>query len=107
LEDSIVSLGFIMQALMQQGGVVKEPQLDENGELIVELKAVKILSPNAGAEKPKGKLFDQRKIFKEGELITFTDVELQLVLVTIASFADSLFKSVSHYAKSVKDSNES
>lgn len=107
LEDSIVSLGFIMQALMQQGGVVKEPQLDENGELIVELKAVKILSRDAGSEQPKGKLVDQRKVFKEGELITFTDVELQLVLVTIASFADTLFKSVSLYAKSVKDSNES
>lgn len=107
LEDSIVSLGFIMQVLMQQGGMVKEAQLDENGELVVELKAVKIFSREAGAEQPKGKLVDQRKVFKEGEMISFTDVELQLVLVTIASFADSLFKSVSHYAKSVKDANES
>ena len=107
LEDSIISLGFTMQALMQQGGIVKEPQVDENGELVLELKAVKILGREVDAEKPHGKLIDQRKIFKEGEALFFSDVELQLVLVTIASFADSLFKSVSLYAKSVKDSNES
>ncbi|MGZ0655964.1 hypothetical protein ACWPKO_09985 [Coraliomargarita sp. W4R53] len=107
LEDSIVSLGFIMQAFMQQGGVVKEPQVDENGELVLELKAVKILSRDADAEKPQGKLVDQRKTFKEGETLVFSDVELQLILVTIASFADTLFKSVSLYAKSVKDANES
>ena len=44
LEDSIISFGFIIQALMQQGGEVKKPQLDENGELVLELKAVKVLS---------------------------------------------------------------
>lgn len=107
LEDSIVSLGFILQALMQQGGIVKEPQLDDNGELVLELKAVKILSREADAAKPQGKLVDQRKVYKEGEALVFSDVELQLILVTIASFADSLFKAVSLYAKSVKDANES
>jgi hypothetical protein len=107
LEDSIISLGFCMQALMQHGGIVKKSQLDDNGELVVDLKAVKILSSEAGAEPPKGKLVDQRKIFKEGEAVTFSDVELQLILVTIASFADNLFKSVSIYAKSVKDASGS
>ena len=107
LEDSVISLGFIMQALMQQGGVLKEPQVDKNGELVLELKAAKVLSRDATAEKPKGKLVDQRIVFKEGDMLTFTDRELQLILITIASFADSLFKAVSRYAKSVKDSNES
>lgn len=107
LEDSIISLGFMMQALMQQGGVVKEPQVDDNGELVLELKAVEILKPGDGAAAPQGKLVDQRKVFKEGEVIVLSDVELQLILVTIASFADSLFKSVSLYAKSVKDASES
>lgn len=107
LEDSIISLGFIMQALMQQGGIVKEAQLDDNGELVVELKAVKIPSRKADADKPQGKLVDQRRVFKEGDALVLSDVELQLILVTIASFADSLFKSVSLYAKSVKEANES
>lgn len=104
LEDSITSLGFCMQALMQQGGIVKEPQLDTNGQLVIELKALKLLSRGAESGQAKGKLVDQQKVFKEGEAIIFSDLELQLVLVTIASFADALFKSVSHYAKSVKDS---
>jgi hypothetical protein len=107
LEDSIVSLGFVMQILLQQGGVVKEAQVDENGELVLELKAVKILSREVEPGKTTGKLVDQRKVFREGEVVSLTDLELQLVLVTIASFADSLFKSVSHYAKAIKDSNDS
>ncbi|MDQ8193667.1 hypothetical protein QEH59_04490 [Coraliomargarita sp. SDUM461004] len=105
LEDSIISLGFIMQAFMQQGGVVKEAQLDENGELVLELKTIKILQRGADSEKPQGKLIDQRKVFKEGESLAFSDIELQLILVTIASFADTLFKSVSLYAKSLQDAN--
>ena len=107
LEDSIVSIGFILQALMQQGGIVKEPQVDEHGELALDLKTVKILEREAEAGKAQGKLVDERKVFKEGEAIVFSDVELQRILVTIASFADSLFKSVSLYAKSVKDADES
>lgn len=103
LEDSITSMGFCLQALMHQSGIVKEPQIDQSGELAVELKALKVLSRGADSEQVKGKLVDQRKVFREGDAIVFTDLELQLVLVTIASFADALFKSVSHYAKSIRD----
>lgn len=103
LEDSITSMGFCLQALMHQSGIVKEPQIDQSGELAVELKALKVLSREADSEQVKGKLVDQRKVFREGDAIVFTDLELQLVLVTIASFADALFKSVSHYAKSIRD----
>ncbi|MFO8026680.1 MAG: hypothetical protein R6U56_03345 [Opitutales bacterium] len=106
LEDSITSLGFCMQALMQQNGIVKEPQLDADGKLVVELKTLKVFSRSADNEKVQGKLVDQQKVFAEGEAIFFSDLELQLVLVTIASFADALFKSVSHYAKSFKDQSE-
>ena len=74
---------------------------------MLELKAVKVLSRDAAAEKPKGKLVDQRRIFREGDVLTFTDLDLQLILITVASFADSLFKAVSLYAKSVKDDNDS
>jgi len=104
LEDSITSLGFCLQALMQQGAMVKEPQLDANGELVVELKALKVLTRGSEDGQIKGKLVDKQKIFREGDIVVFSNVELQLVLVTIASFADVLFKSVSHYSKSVKDS---
>ncbi|MGJ8639799.1 MAG: hypothetical protein ACSHYA_10425 [Opitutaceae bacterium] len=105
LEDTITSLGFTIQALMQQGGIVKAPQLDENGELVIELKAVEIINSVDSQAQPQGKLVDQRKVFREGDTLTFTDTELQLVLVTIAAFADSLFKSVANYAQSIKEGN--
>ena len=105
LEDSITSLGFCIQTLMQHRGEVQQAQVDENGELVIELKAMEILNPGGDGQAPQGKLVDQRKVFRAGEFIDFSDVELQLILVTIASFADSLFKSVAEYAKSVKEAN--
>jgi hypothetical protein len=105
LEDTIISLGFVMQILMQQGGTVKAAQLDDNGEFVIELKAVEIFKVEDGQTAPQGKLVDHRLVFRDGDALTFTNVELQLVLVTIASFADALFKSVAGYAKSIKDSN--
>lgn len=103
LEDSIVSLGFCLQALMQHGGIVQNTHTDEHGELVVDLKTLKILGRTKEGGKAQGKLVDQRKIFKEGEVLTFSELDLQLVLVTIASFADALFKSVAQYAKTIKE----
>lgn len=104
LEDSITSLGFVMQCLMQQGGVVKQDQSGDDGELVLELKTVKILDDSDPATKPKGQLVDLRKAFREGEAVQFSDGELQLILVTIASFADALFKSVAQYAQKITGS---
>lgn len=102
LEDSIISIGFVMQILMQQGGIVKAAQVDEQGELVIELKTVE--NQNAGVVdgQAQGKLVDLRKVFREGEAVVFSDVELQLVLVSVAAFADSLFKSVAKYARSIQ-----
>ena len=103
LEDSIISLGFLMQVLMQQGGVVKAAQLDEQGELVVELKSIGVQNTEGSDNQPNGKLIDVRKVFRENEAVVFSDVELQLVLVSVASFADSLFKSVAEYARTVQE----
>jgi len=103
LEDTITSLGFCLQALMQQGGLVKEGQLDGSGRLVVDLKALKVLSRSAESGQVQGKLVDQQKVFTDGEMVYFSDTDLQLVLVTIASFADALFKSVAQYAKSIEN----
>ena len=102
MEDSIISLGFILQILVKQNKVVKKEQLDNRGKLVLELKSIEnpeganleVLSPD--------KLVDLRKVYREGDIVSFDDVELQLVLVTIALFADSLFKSVAGYARSVQ-----
>lgn len=103
LEDTITGLGFVIQALLKQGGEVKEAQLDKAGELALDLKAIKVFNREMESEKPKAKLVDQRKVFREFEVIRFTDVELQQILVTVASFADALFKSVAAYAKKLRD----
>ena len=102
LEDSIISLGFILQILVKQNKVVKKGQLDNRGKLILELKSVE--NPeSASLEIPSpDKLVDLRKIYREGDIVSFDDVELQLILVTIALFADSLFKAVAGYARSVQ-----
>ncbi|MFP4069843.1 MAG: hypothetical protein ACOC4K_05250 [Verrucomicrobiota bacterium] len=100
MEDTITSIGFAMQVLMRQGGVVRADQVDEEGELGFDLKTVE-LTDNFGPDgKPQAKVVDRRKVFREGEALVFSDVELQLVLVAIASFADALFKSVAQYARS-------
>jgi hypothetical protein len=106
LEDSITSMGFMLQVLMQQGGLVKAEQLDDTGELVLELKAVELSQLVMDAAPPTGKLVDQRKVFHLDQVIELSDLELQLVLVTIASFADGLFKSVAQYAQAASQRSE-
>ena len=102
LEDSIISLGFVLEILIKQKKVVQKRQLDNRGKLIIELKSA--ASPeNAGSViPPSEKLIDVRKVYREGDIVSFENTELQLILITIASFAESLFKSVAKYARSVQ-----
>ncbi len=99
LEDTIISLGFAMQALMQQQGIVQKPQVDEQGELAFDLKTIEIFGAPEPGQPPQARLVDQRKVFREGEKIEFSKEELQLLLITAGSFLDTLFKSVARYAQ--------
>jgi len=103
LEDSITSLGLIMQALMQQKGQVRSKQTDESGELALDLKTIEIKQAAPGEKDSHGRLVDTRKVFREGDYIFFGNSELQLILVMIAAFADALFKSVARYARTMKE----
>jgi hypothetical protein len=103
LEDSVTSLGFILQALMQQKGQVRAAQIDDAGELVLELKTIEMTKPENTESSPAGRLTNSRKVFREGDFIHFSSSELQLILVMIASFADSLFKSVALYARACKE----
>ena len=102
LEDSITALGFILQILVKQGGVVKKEQLDKDGKITLELKSVKLQKGDSISNIPADKLTIVSKVYHEDDVIIFEDIELQLILITIASFAGSLFKSVIEYARSVK-----
>lgn len=99
LEDTITSLGFVMQALMGQNGEVLKPQLDEQGELSLELKTDREVSGVAEMGTPSERFGTRMKVFREGDRVAFTDLELHLVLVTIAAFADQLFGSVARFAR--------
>ena len=102
LEDSIISLGLVLQILVKQNKAVKKGQLDNRGKLVLELRSIKAIEESGLTIPEPNKLKDVRKIYREGDLVSFDDLELQLILVTIASFAESLFKSVSTYARSIQ-----
>lgn len=92
LEDTIISLGFALQALMQFQGLVQAAQVDGQGELAFDFKR-----PKAGGA--QGELEDARKVFREGEKIIFAKDELQLMLITTTSFFGQLFQAVARYAE--------
>ncbi|MEO0793913.1 MAG: hypothetical protein AAFX93_02050 [Verrucomicrobiota bacterium] len=99
LEDTIISLGFAMQALVQNGAMVQQAHLDEQGELAFDLKAFEVTADPEPGQPGQGRLIDQRKVLREGEAVTFNRQELQLLLITAASFFDQLFKAVARYAE--------
>ncbi|MGE9297342.1 MAG: hypothetical protein ACQKBV_13750 [Puniceicoccales bacterium] len=99
LEDTIVSLGFALQALTQGGGVVQAAHLDDAGEMGFDLKSLEIVNTDEEGQPQQGRLVDQRKVLREGDTIVFTKEELQLLLLTAASFFDQLFKGVARYAQ--------
>jgi hypothetical protein len=105
LEDSLVSLGFALQALAQQQGIVREPQLDENGTLTIELQTAKSGVDGGDLWKNPTDLEATEKVFREGQPITFSDVDLQNILLTVGVFGRNLFSSVSRYVQELRENN--
>ena len=64
LEDSIVSLGFVLQVLVKQNKVVKKEQLDNRGKLVLELKSVETALEDNLRLPPPEKLVDIRKVYR-------------------------------------------
>ena len=102
LEDTITSLSFILQILVKQNKVVKKEQLDDRGKLLLELKSAESTEGEQPVTSQLDKLVYTSKIYHENESVSFEDNELQSILITIASFVDSLFKSVMKYARSAQ-----
>lgn len=99
LEDTITSLGFVMQALVQQGGFVKQPQLDQQQELSLELKTARSDGDPTAVRRNLNEFETSQKVFREGQKIEFSDAELQSIVLTITVFAHQLFTSVFNYAR--------
>jgi|SRR5690625_3139823 len=99
LEDTVLSFGFVMQAVAQQRGIVQKAQLDEQQELKLELKqAPENESPGDVWRNPRA-LETVVKVFRDGEKIVFSDLELQTIILTVTVFAHQLFTSVFRYAQ--------
>lgn len=101
LEDTIVSYGMAMQAIMQHGGIVQKQHVGEDGILSFELQsapATRFDSKDPWFEAVETNL----KTFREGDRIAFTDTELQLLVFTVAVFGHQLFSSITRYAREIK-----
>ena len=99
---TILNLVIALKALIENNGILKSAMFPEgiNPILQIDLKRLEIDKKQDEAGKAIGRIVNDRKIFRDGDAIIFSDLEIQRTLVTIASFADALFKSVAGYAQS-------
>ena len=103
-QTTILNLIIALKALIENKGMLKSEMFPEgiNPVLEIDLKRLEIEKKQNEAGKAIGRIVNDRKTFRDGEAIVFSDLEIQRTLVTIASFADALFKSVANYAQSFK-----
>lgn len=101
-EDSILSLIIALKALVENGGILKAEYLGDQPSLQIIIKRLQVGERNSESGKPVARVVDEKKEFRSGEAIVFSDTEVQRILVTVASFADTLFKSVANYARQIK-----
>mgnify|MGYP006271558919 FL=1 len=97
-EDTITNFGICLQALAQHQGYPKKEQLDESGQLVLDLVIAKDeLMPNQTLQRNNYEV--RPKAFGDGEKVHFSDSDLQAVLLTIGIFAHQLFASTAQYAQ--------
>ena len=101
-QTSILNLVIALKALIENNGILKAEMFPEgvNPVLEIDLKRLEVEKAKDEAGQAMGRIVNDRKIFRDGEAIVFSDLEIQRTLVSIASFADALFKSVANYAQS-------
>ena len=101
-QTTILNLVIALKALIENNGILKSQMFPEgvNPILEIDLKRLEIEPTKNEAGQPMGRIVNDQKLFCDGEAIVFSDLEIQRTLVTIASFADALFKSVAGYAQS-------
>jgi hypothetical protein len=97
-EDTIISIAYCLQALMGQGGIVKEQQADENGLLVLELaSAANSLAGVPDLQDPN--LQWDRKTFRPSDRVILADTDLQNIILTVGVFARRLFTAVGRFAR--------
>lgn len=105
LEDSITSLAFCLQALLQNNGEVREAQTEGQPLLELELKCAPEGLTSSPALQPS--LAASRALtFPLGGKVTFSDKDLLDIILTIAVFAQQLFYAVSRFGKENQPATE-
>lgn len=98
LEDSLISLAFCLQALMTQSGVVRQAQVDDQKQLQLELVTARS-HPQQVHNLQAANVQTYTKSFSEGVKISFSDPDLQAIVLTVGVFARQLFESVGKFAQ--------
>jgi hypothetical protein len=97
LEDSITGLAYCLQALLTQNGIPREAQLDESGLLKVDLiAAAPTLDPVPNLH--PNNLRQVVRSFQEDQIIDFSELDMQNMVLTVGVFAQHLFAAVAKYA---------
>jgi hypothetical protein len=101
-QSTVLNLVIALRALIENNGILKAGMFPEgvNPVLQIDLKRLEIEPKKNEDGQAMGRIVNDQKIFRDGDAIIFNDVEIQRTLVTIASFADTLFKAVAQYAQS-------
>ena len=103
LEYSILAMGQAMNTLLYQEGQLAPEQLGADGKFVIELKALAVDSADGVNQLGHGKLVDLQLEFAAGDEVALSDAELQLAMITIAAFANSLFKSVECFSRATRE----
>lgn len=106
-EDTILGLLVAIKALVKNNGILEVDHFSEFLAVPLKLKIKKLCvekGPSA-EEKRVVRIIDEEKIFYPGDSFVISDLEIQRLLVTVAGFADFLFKSLGSYAKKIRASN--
>ena len=103
-KETLFGLTLAMKALVENNGMLKAEYLSdlEDKAIVLKIKKLSVEKEATTEEKGVGRILDEAKVFRAGEAIVLSDVEIQRLLVTIASFADTLFKSVAQYAQKLR-----
>ena len=104
-KKTIIGMTIAMKSLIQNNGIIKADYFNEkvNEPLELSIKKVFLEKKELGEEKHSVKIIDEVKTFYSGDTIVLTDIEIQKLLITVASFADYLFKSTARYAEKFSD----
>jgi hypothetical protein len=99
-EDAIIAIAIGLRVLAARAGEVSADDVDENGELVFELKSVQVVPPAAGAApgtKPEARVVDTRRTFRAGDRLELTNSELLGLSITVTAFFHDLFQAVDEY----------